>query len=90
MASPVVTVDAPVVMLVPVAPISARSSEQPKAPQTKKLVTKGFRITPEAAKEFNVLKAEVESDGNGKDKGPALIAEALNMLFKKYGKPPIA
>jgi hypothetical protein len=52
------------------------------------LLTKGFRIKPEAARQFDVLKAEVS--GNGKDKGPALIAEALNLLFKKYGKPPVA
>ena len=52
------------------------------------LITKGFRIKPEAARQFDVLKAEVT--GNGKDKGPALIAEALNLLFKKYGKPPLA
>ena len=51
-------------------------------------MTKGFRIKPEAARQFDMLKAEVS--GNGKDKGPALIAEALNLLFKKYGKPPVA
>jgi hypothetical protein len=56
----------------------------PSAP----LLTKGFRIKPEAARQFDMLKAEVS--GNGKDKGPALIAEALNLLFKKYGKPPVA
>ena len=52
------------------------------------LMTKGFRIKPEAARQFDMLKAEVS--GNGKDKGPALIAEALNLLFKKYGKSPVA
>ena len=52
------------------------------------LVTKGFRVKPEAARQFDMLKAEVS--GNGKDKGPALIAEALNLLFKKYGKPTVA
>ena len=52
------------------------------------LITKGFRIKPAAARQFDMLKAEVT--GNGKDKGPALIAEALNLLFKKYGKPPVA
>ena len=52
------------------------------------LITKGFRIKPEAARQFDMLKAEVS--GNGKDKGPALIAEALNLLFDKYGKPPVA
>lgn len=35
-----------------------------------------------------MLKAEVS--GHGKDKGPALIAEALNLLFTKYGKSPVA
>jgi len=53
------------------------------------LITKGFRIKPEAARQFDMLKAEVEGK-NGKDKGPALIAEALNLLFKKYDKPPVA
>jgi hypothetical protein len=52
------------------------------------LVTKGFRVKPEAARQFDMLKAEVS--GNGKDKGPALIAEALNLLFKKYGKSLVA
>jgi hypothetical protein len=69
--------------------------EEDAPPQTRvkgatapSLITKGFRIKPEAARQFDVLKAEVT--GNGKDKGPALIAEALNLLFEKYGKPPIA
>ena len=44
-------------------------------------MTKGFRVKPEAARQFDMLKAEVS--GNGKDKGPALIAEALNLLFQK-------
>jgi len=62
-----------------------RESRQAGAP----LITKGFRIKPEAARQFDLLKVEVESV-NGKDKGPALIAEALNLLFAKYGKPPMA
>ena len=53
------------------------------------LITKGFRIKPEAARQFDMLKAEIQGE-NGKDRGPALIAEALNLLFKKYGKPPVA
>lgn len=61
--------------------------ERPKA--TVPLITKGFRVKPEAARQFDLLKVEVESV-NGKDKGPALIAEALNLLFAKYGKPPMA
>jgi hypothetical protein len=62
----------------------ARGQGGPVAP----LITKGFRVKPEAARQFDVLKAEVS--GNGKDKGPALIAEALNLLFKQHGKPPVA
>ena len=53
------------------------------------LITKGFRIKPEAARQFDLLKVEVEGT-HGKDKGPALIAEALNLLFAKYGKEPVA
>ena len=53
------------------------------------LITKGFRVKPEAARQFDMLKAEISGE-NGKDKGPALIAEALNLLFKKHGKPPVA
>jgi hypothetical protein len=54
-----------------------------------RLITKGFRLKPEAARQFDMLKAEV-SARNGKDKGPGLIAEALNLLFEKYGKSPVA
>jgi hypothetical protein len=54
-----------------------------------RLITKGFRLKPEAARQFDLLKAEI-SGRNGKDKGPVLIAEALNLLFEKYGKPPVA
>ena len=65
------------------------------APKKKKraaaltLITKGFRVKPEAARQFDMLKAEISGE-NGKEKGPALIAEALNLLFKKHGKPPVA
>ena len=64
--------------------------KKPKKPAEAKLITRGFRVTPEAARQFDLLKAELEIDGNNKNKGPALIAEALNLLFKKHGKPPIA
>jgi hypothetical protein len=72
------------------------ASEEAQAPRLRErqgkasaLITKGFRVKPEAARQFDMLKVEVESV-NGKDKGPALIAEALNLLFEKYGKPLIA
>jgi hypothetical protein len=73
-------------------PVQEAPTPRKKAPQASTasapLITKGFRIKPEAARQFDMLKAEVS--GNGKDKGPALIAEALNLLFKKHGKPPIS
>ena len=49
---------------------------------------KDFVLNRKLHRQFDVLKAEVT--GNGKDKGPTLIAEALNLLFKKYGKPQVA
>ena len=66
-----------------------KPAKKPK-PAEVKLITKGFRVTPAASRQFDLLKAEMETDGNSKNKGPDLIAEALNLLFKKYGKPPIA
>ena len=66
--------------------VSVRAKK--KAGSAAPLITKGFRVKPEAARQFDMLKAEVS--GNGKDKGPHLIAEALNLLFKKYGKPTVA
>jgi hypothetical protein len=54
-----------------------------------KLITKGFRVLPEAAHQFEMLRAELGKE-HPKDMGPKLIAEALNLLFNKYGKPPIA
>ena len=66
-------------------PAPKKAKHTPSAP----LITKGFRLKPEAARQFHMLKAEIGGE-NGKDKGPALIAEALNLLFKKHGKPPVA
>lgn len=60
-----------------------------RGPAEARLITKGFRVKPEAARQFDMLKAEVTGK-NGKDKGPMLIAEALNLLFQKYGKPMMA
>jgi len=54
--------------------------------EAKRLITKGFQVTPEGAQQFDMLKAEL---GPGR-KGPELIAEALNLLFDKYKKPPVA
>jgi hypothetical protein len=67
------------------APLARRERGSAEA----RLITKGFRVKPEAARQFDVLKAEI-AGRNGKDKGPMLIAEALNLLFEKYGKPMVA
>jgi hypothetical protein len=40
--------------------------------------------TPEAVKQLRIMAAEEETTSQ------ALIAEALNLLFSKRGKPPIA
>ena len=64
-----------------------RKSRKQKEPDKPTLIGKNFLVTPEAAQMFNVLAAE---SGYGKSAGPELIGEALNMLFKKYGKPPTA
>jgi hypothetical protein len=73
------------------APVEAlpTSNRRERTKTTMPLITKGFRLKPEAARQFDLLKVEVEGV-NGKDKGPALIAEALNLLFEKYGKPQLA
>ena len=41
-------------------------------------------LKPEAVTAFNVLKAE-----QGTRSGPRLAAEAIDLLLKKYGKPPV-
>ena len=63
--------------------------EEPDNPVKKKLIDKHFRVTPEAARAFNLLAAQVYS-GEGPRPGPALIAEALNLLFGKYGMDQVA
>ena len=58
-------------------------------PLRSRLIDKHFRVTPEAARAFNLLAAQQYS-GEGPRPGPALIAEALNMLFEKYGMDQVA
>ena len=59
--------------------------EQPKP----KLIDKHFRVTAEASQSFNLLVAQ-QHTGTGPQLGPVLIAEALNLLFEKYGMDPVA
>ena len=62
-----------------------RSNEKQKGGVSRRYVTKGFQVTRDAALQFDILKAE-----RGPNSGPALIGEALNLLFKKYNKATIA
>ncbi len=64
-------------------------AKQPAEKEPARLKKAGFLVTPEALQQFNILKAEQGRD-DPKNIGPILIAEALNLLFKKYGKSPIA
>ena len=58
-------------------------------PERPRLIDKHYRVTPEASRAFNLLAAQQYS-GEGPRPGPALIAEALNMLFEKYGMDQVA
>ena len=60
-----------------------------QAPKRPKLIDKHFRIKPEASQAFNRLVAQ-QYTGQGPQLGPTLIAEALNLLFEKYGVEPVA
>ena len=44
-----------------------------------------FQVTPEAGRRFDMLRAKL---GGGREIGPRLIAEALDLLFEKYGERP--
>ena len=55
------------------------------AAEEEELLQKLFQVKRRAIRQFDVLKGE-----QGPRSGPRLIAEALNLLFEKYGKPPIA
>jgi hypothetical protein len=55
-----------------------------KDPEDGQLENKMFRLKPEAIRAFDILKAE-----QGARSGPRLMAEAIDLLLKKYGKKPI-
>ena len=63
--------------------------EDVKRQVKRKLIDKHFRVTPEASQAFNLLVAQ-QYTGTGPQLGPVLIAEALNLLFEKYGMEPVA
>jgi len=60
----------------------AEREHQPEGRRT--LIKKSLQMTPEAARQLLMLKAET-----GK-KEHELLSEALNLLFKKNGKPQLA
>lgn len=69
--------------------LTAPPAERPRpkaakpATNERAFVAKTFELAPEAAREFNILRAET-----GK-KSYQLAGEALNLLFKKYDKPQV-
>jgi hypothetical protein len=64
----------------------ARRASKPK-PQLRK---EGFLVHPQAKMQFEMLKAELKAKHRGPvGPGPWLLHEALNLLFKKYGKPTV-
>jgi len=76
----------------PASPAATAGSSRPNAARTSSpaeeggrvYVKKTTRITKEADRALAVLSAEI--DKTEKD----LIAEALNLLFRQYKKPPLA
>jgi hypothetical protein len=57
----------------------------PSVANEEELLQKLFQVKRRAIRQFDILKGE-----EGPRSGPRLIAEALNLLFEKYGKPPVA
>ena len=49
----------------------------------------GAHFDPTVSRQLDMLRAELSIDRKEKVTVKALLSEALNMLFKKYGKPPI-
>ena len=72
----------------PPAKPAAPKAQAPAKPEPKAEPVHSARlnvpVTPDARQAFNILKAET-----GKQ-GPELMAEALNLLFRKYGKDQVS
>jgi hypothetical protein len=65
--------------------MARRPSPEPTAePAKRKRVALYAEITPEARRQLRILAAEQDT------RIEALVAEALNMLFERHGKPPVA
>jgi hypothetical protein len=50
----------------------------------------GAHFDPAVGRQLEMLRAELQIDRKQKLTVKAMLAEALNMYFKKHGKPPIA
>jgi hypothetical protein len=50
----------------------------------------GAHFDPSVGRQLEMLRAELQIDRKQKLTVKAMLAEALNMYFKKHGKPPIA
>lgn len=63
-------------------PVASETSTRPPSRRTKRAITGYF--SQQAFTQFKILAAERNKDGQ------ALLEEAINDLFQKHGKPPIA
>lgn len=61
-----------------------------KASSEMKPVHVGAYFDPEVSEQLTRLQAELMSETGQKVKVKNLLTDALNLLFKKHGKPPIA
>lgn len=61
-----------------------KSTKQPVKPSRKGTTMIGAHMPREVSKALNILAAEEERSNK------QLLAEALNLLFERYGKPSIA
>jgi hypothetical protein len=50
----------------------------------------GAHFDPTVGRQLEMLRAELQINRKQKITVKAMLAEALNMYFKKHGKPPIA
>ena len=65
----------------PLQPVAKPAQQKPSRRGT---VMVGAHMPREVSKALNILAAEEERSNK------LLLAEALNLLFERYGKPPIA
>jgi hypothetical protein len=69
---------------------AAAAAKPKKAAEPKTRLRKaGFLVHPDSLRQFDVLRAELAGDDR-RTAGPRLMHEALNLLFKKHGKPVVA